>query len=107
MTLPENRYGVQRLLEDLGQRIIGQPRPGFACGCGDSRCKTPAVAVKIAPSGGDRPGLEVLWATWSVHMEPHDGRRGWTHLLDAFVDTEEVRRMFGVYFGDARYVPAA
>lgn len=107
MALPENRYGVQQLLEELGQRIIGQPRPGHVCGCGVSDCQTPAVASRIVVSGDDRPGLEVLWATWKVQMEPHNGSRGWSHLLDAFVDTDEVRRMFRMYFGDARYVPAA
>ena len=106
MTLPENVYGVRQLVEQLSPLIVGQPRPGYACGCGDSRCETPTVASAIVPSGDDRPGLEVLWATWKVQMQPHDGGRGWTYPLDYFVDTEEVREMFRTYFGDAKFVPA-
>lgn len=108
MTLPENVYGVRQLVEQLSPLILGNPRPDHACGCGDDRCQSPAVAVEIVPSGKDRPGLEVVWATWRVRMEHLDGgRRCGLHPLDYFIDTEEVRAMFRTYFGDAKFVPAA
>jgi hypothetical protein len=106
MALPENQYGIDQLVEQLAPRIVGKPRPGHACGCGDSRCATPAVADEIMPSGEDRPGMEVMWATWRVRMmHPQGGRIGF-HPLDYFVDTEEVRAMFNAYFGDQKYSPA-
>lgn len=106
MTLPENVYGVRQLVEQLSPLIVGKPCPRGACGCGDPHCVSPAVASNIVPSGADRPGLEVLWATWRVQMRPHDDGRGWTYPLDYFVDTEEIRVMFRTYFGDARFVPS-
>lgn len=91
--LPENEYGVAKLLRELKPTIIGRPREGFACVCGDPMCREPSVAADISPP--KRSGLEKLWSTWVVHMAPHgeDGR-SWTFPLYFFKEEQELDNMF-------------
>ena len=100
--LPENEYGVAKLLRELKPTIIGRPREGFACVCGDPMCREPSVAADISPP--ETSGMEVLWSTWVVDMTPHtEGGPRWTFPLYAFLDEAELAGKFRRLFGSQTY----
>lgn len=101
--LPDNKYHVATLLRELKPTIIGRPREGFACVCGDPMCHEPSVAADISPP--EKPGMEVLWSTWTVKMTPHAGdEQHGTFPLYAFVDETELASKFRQLFGNQTYV---
>jgi len=100
MALPKNRPAVQKLLKELEPLILGKEHKGMSCGCG-AISSGRAKAVRIIPSGDSYPSQETHWWLWSVDMQPIDDKdSGWSGSLSSFIDSKQLKSMFGRYFSE-------